>query len=715
MKLKRSIPNFSRFSLFTKLLIVVFMIGFLIRIAGTNPGYPPNHPDEPIIYSTADQLISYFTLDPFFPSYKFQYPGFVIYSVALFDAFMIVINFLIHPISFIVHLGNFHDLILLTIGPSEIKALFWARYISAFYGFLSVVLVYLVGKKLFNKQVGFFAALFLAVNFRHIISSHLALVDASNSMTALLALYFSLLLLENPTLRNYFLAAASVAISFATKLYFVSLAPFVLSHFLLSVKKRKVSFMLKTLFSPTIIASSFSIVIFFLILNPFLPFHIGLALETHRLNNLRYGFGSYTLQISPLWYLYEIGYGKLLSLLFFLGIIIAIMRKSYWINSIYVLFYIIFPTWALIYYSRGGGYIRNFTSIIPFALIFSALGFFHITHYIFKKTLNLSNTTTFLVSFFLAFVVSYSSILNSIILDMSLLKEWNFECVQSKMRTTFHSQDKISKSSSVPSIDTVDPTYIPYGNFYNNKFAYSLSELQDENVNYLVINYDPIQSAFSWWLDLGWGNWGMPVSAFDNSFDGLAIKELSRYQLSGCIKSWQSIDNNFSLIKVPPKIIYTDITLIKSIQATFQIKPQSIPLVPKRQIVSDFIPVNENTIYLVDGIISSDTALPVKQRDGFLRVDFYNKKELTSKRGISASVSSRFFGSGSGIKRQVSAVASKNARYMVVSFQSEDYKVNLFLRDVKVYKVNVFPTETQIRYTNNKEIDDLIIYPNSIL
>ncbi len=100
------INKFWECSPFNLFLVIIFTVGFLVRIVGTNPGYPPNHPDEPIINGTAIQMVLEKELNPFtFGSYRFQYPGLVVYLHAfLYSVFFIpltqLINIILQPFAF---------------------------------------------------------------------------------------------------------------------------------------------------------------------------------------------------------------------------------------------------------------------------------------------------------------------------------------------------------------------------------------------------------------------------------------------------------------------------------------------------------------------------------------------------------------------------------------------------------------------------------------
>lgn len=715
------VPKSFKGNVFSLSVAAVFVLGFIIRIIGIYPGYPPNHPDEPITYLTAIQMVLNKELDPFsFASYKFQYPGLLVYLDAfLFASFFIplsLLNLLFRDPSFIIdNLVRFDQVVLHAVGPGWINAIFWGRYVAAVLGFLSVPLVYFIGRKLFNQYVGLLASLFVAVNFRHNLSSHLSLLDAPNATFALVVLFVSLLLIDKPNKKNYVFIGIALALSFATKLYFYSFFSFMLAHILVATKKRKPNLILKKFFGFNIIISIFSFVTMFIIFNPFLIFHLGVAYETHKFNNLRYALGSNTLMLSPLWFLYEFGYGKILSILFFLGIIITFFSRRYIVSSIFLLLFIIPNAWFLLYYSGGGGYTRNYTTIIPFALLLSAFALFNIVTFLLKKLKVKENSNAGVLCFVIAgLLIVYPQLKLTLELDYWMSKDWNSTCIKEKMTSTIKNGEIISRTPIVPEAEKRQVTYINHTNFYTNKSSYNLKELQEEKVDYFVFNTEPILGAFIWWTGTGARYWGMPIDIFENSFEGLAIKELSRHSFTDCIYPFPYIGENFSMVKIP-KITESELVSLKKINNTFELSPKPPTNISQWLHVSDFIEIKPGEKYIIQGKIHSKDPLDVKLRDGFLRVDFFETKQVGDKRGKIALISSRYYGDSSSKKKEIIAVAPENTRYMRISFQAENYTTNLYLEELEVFLDKRGPSEEEIKISNKKEIDDFIIYPSYIL
>lgn len=95
---------------------------------------------------------------------------------------------------------------------------FTTRIASALFGIAHVVLVYFLGRVLFNKRVGLFSALILATSLQFIVQSRLALVDVPLSFFISLSLLFFYLGYANPHVKKYYLfSACSMAFATLTK------------------------------------------------------------------------------------------------------------------------------------------------------------------------------------------------------------------------------------------------------------------------------------------------------------------------------------------------------------------------------------------------------------------------------------------------------------------------------------------------------------------
>jgi hypothetical protein len=115
--------------------------------------------------------------------------------------------------------------------------LFSLRFISVFYGAFSIILIYLISSKIFDKKVGLISAFLFSVSY-YIIRYSLAEMDVSAIFFLLLAVHFFLIALENK--KFPWLAAVCIGIAALIKtlsLYFVP--AFVVGFFLFSKNEHK--------------------------------------------------------------------------------------------------------------------------------------------------------------------------------------------------------------------------------------------------------------------------------------------------------------------------------------------------------------------------------------------------------------------------------------------------------------------------------------------
>lgn len=158
-----------------KKLILILIIAGLLRFVGINPGHDAYHADEPIVWGSALEMILNNTLDPG----RYDYPPVSIYiNYILFRVFFIPLSWTGFYLERILQLMD--GLVQINTAPLEarrtfytfivgnrgINAMYWGRYATALFGLGNVLLVYLLGRNLFNKKIGLIAALLLAFNFR---------------------------------------------------------------------------------------------------------------------------------------------------------------------------------------------------------------------------------------------------------------------------------------------------------------------------------------------------------------------------------------------------------------------------------------------------------------------------------------------------------------------------------------------------------------------
>lgn len=165
--------------------------------------------------------------------YKVLFPNFPVYTHGLV---LIYINALLYALTFSLSFlfGIFKDLVELRsyLMLNRDILILISRIFSAAAGAASVYLVYVSAKKLFNKKVGLLAALFLAVEFFHIIVSRKAIVWGPMMFFVLAAFCYAIDILRNGRLKSYILAAVFSGLAFGVHLVGgIAIIPPLAAHF----------------------------------------------------------------------------------------------------------------------------------------------------------------------------------------------------------------------------------------------------------------------------------------------------------------------------------------------------------------------------------------------------------------------------------------------------------------------------------------------------
>jgi 4-amino-4-deoxy-L-arabinose transferase-like glycosyltransferase len=178
------------------LLLIVFFAIF-IRFVGISWGLPfPFHPDEWNMAASVSQLSWQEKLNPHFFAYG-QFPLYLTYFSAK------VYNLLPW-----IHLKE------ITVN----EAIFFLRFWSAVAGVLSVILIYLVTRKLLPNNLALWATLIATFTPSLIQNSHFGTTESILTLGFLGIVYSSLLILEKPRFRFYLLAALFLAMALGSKI-----------------------------------------------------------------------------------------------------------------------------------------------------------------------------------------------------------------------------------------------------------------------------------------------------------------------------------------------------------------------------------------------------------------------------------------------------------------------------------------------------------------
>ncbi|MBI2028431.1 MAG: glycosyltransferase family 39 protein [Candidatus Levybacteria bacterium] len=730
-----------------KILFLVLLFAFVIRIVGIFPGHPPNHPDEPMSFGSAIEMLMNNDLNP----RRFDYPAGVpllhfLFFKSIILPHLLFIKSIQNPDIFISSLNPainiYREYSELIFGRNGIILLFWSRFLTAFLGTASVFLVYKIGQKLFNSHVGLISAFFLTFNYRHDLSSHLALSDIPNSFFVLLAFYACVLLLEKNTMRRYLFTGVCVGLSVSMKYQIFALFPFLFVQLIWIFKKKNIG----EFFNKNFILSLTIVPVIFCLLNIYLLLNLETALPVIEYVGKRYGVGQYNhLNYYAIFNLYKWGIGPLPFLSIILGILVLSLRQFK--KSLFLLSYVLVFMYVFLYYSSGGAYVRNFTTVIPLLMIFAGYGFYQLTLSI--KFFNKKKLNVFLIV--LLIFINLEPIKNSIILAKDYSRPWSRDVLDAWV------EENMPEGSNVRNDNLgISSTISKALNVYHWEHAQenSIEELIDARDDFAVLNIAWHQIFFLWsdtrieyseilkYMDI-------PYRKLKDTYYNLALEEFKNYTIFETYKSWQAPEDSYFIIKVPlfpkdrgkrikefnfteniggwkfydfsgsntiEKIVWNDgegSEEVGSLEMTADIYNAEFS-----RLISPFIKIIPGRKYLIEAYVKNGIELKENQRDGFFRIDVFNGSNFNSlsQGGLTTAVSGRIYGPISWKKKRILLKVPENGNYLTISFQRSSLgaQIPYFLDDIVVYEIknipNRFPKIPYVKVT----MPDSTIFPIGI-
>lgn len=190
-------------------ILALFFLALIVRLWGINHGFPfLYHPDEPTVVRTALGL-RFGDLNP----HHFDWPHLQINLAFIVFGLFIKMRAVLR----LLELENFTSGLLPILWDDPTVFYLIGRLMAAFMGALTIVFLYLAGKKLYSKAVGIIAALFLTFNLVHVSESHVATIDVPMVMWLTLSLLFCIYILKEGELRYYLLAGLFAGMATSTK------------------------------------------------------------------------------------------------------------------------------------------------------------------------------------------------------------------------------------------------------------------------------------------------------------------------------------------------------------------------------------------------------------------------------------------------------------------------------------------------------------------
>ena len=206
------------------ILLLILLIAVLVRFVGIDWDLPCAYNVDG--YYVIDQVRLAFEKQDL-TWYDFKYPGLYTYILALGYRIYYFFGSL---------LGTFR-----TPGDvGEIEIWLLGRFITAFFGVGTVLLLYLIGKSMYSRKVGLISSLFLCFTSFHVGLSRQIRPDAPMAFFIMLSFLFVYLIYEEGKLKHYSLAAIFAGFSIATKWTgAVLVLPIFLAHLLGGLKRKK--------------------------------------------------------------------------------------------------------------------------------------------------------------------------------------------------------------------------------------------------------------------------------------------------------------------------------------------------------------------------------------------------------------------------------------------------------------------------------------------
>lgn len=205
-------------------LLLILFLALVLRLVGIQHTFPfIFHPDEPSVIRSA--LAIRFDPNPrhFDWPHLYFYLNFVLYTV------FIKIRALLQLIGVQPFLQSYFPIL----WRDPLVFYFISRVFSATLGAVTLIPLYLTGKRLYNPAAGLSIALVMAFIPLHVWNSHFALIDVPCAFFVAWVCYFSALIYKNKLTKFYLLAGLFVGFAASTKYHgALSAISIVLAHLL---------------------------------------------------------------------------------------------------------------------------------------------------------------------------------------------------------------------------------------------------------------------------------------------------------------------------------------------------------------------------------------------------------------------------------------------------------------------------------------------------
>ena len=254
--------------------------------------------------------------------------------------------------------------------PFLVLARLWVAIMST----ANVLVVYVLGKRLYGTAVGLLSALFLAFEFLHVSESHYARGHVVATFFATLAVYFSARILSDARMRNYVLAGICIGLGTAMQYsVLLTVIPLVVAHWAKLHAERRHAPWREWVLNRSLLMGLDTAAVAFFIVTPYalinFPFYAG-EMKWFLTQAVSHTWVSAEGQPVFLFYLTEHlknGIGLGLEMIALVGVIYAMLRRE---PRDWVL--LAFPIPLFITLAKGENFARYALLLLPFLSIWAA-------------------------------------------------------------------------------------------------------------------------------------------------------------------------------------------------------------------------------------------------------------------------------------------------------------------------------------------------------
>lgn len=614
-------------------------------------------------------------------------------------------------------------------GKNSVNALFWGRYLTAIFGAAVVYLIYKVVLNFFqSKTSGLLAALFVAVNYRLVISSHIGFIDMYNVFFLLTVLWAISSLLREPSWKNYLLVWVLVSMSFLTKYQLYAFFPFFLAHLIISCRYYNQGFkkFLAKFFNRGVVFGGMLALAIVLIAHIHYFEYWERVLEIHEYEAGKYSFGVNMINLHPVSYIYNVGVGVWLSWLSIFGILVGLLKRDFRLPTLLLLSIFPIVVYLYMYYTGGGFFTRNVIVLIPILLMFAALFINFIFNFCIKNNILHVRVAGIIFLITALFFGLKEHVINDKIMvegysqkpTYTKAREWTQKNIKGDVILATYpnnptAKDKRVKVKSLPFLDKV----------------FSYRELRQEGYDYAILDMTDIQGIFVWWMkqspEIALKFWNKPSDLLSQGYIALALREiLWSHSPQSFLTPWQASGLNYVVVKLDKDVNQAFLPTIKYDFEDNKWTPLYYLSEDKNELFTDkvgrnnkealviksrgllpgsvrwqspYFEIKPNYGYKAVGWIKNSSKLTKEIRDGFLRLDFYFQEipaSITS-RPIVSFVTERIYGESEWHQIEVYGIAPKDAKYATIGFQVDNPLVSYYLDSVEIFQTSTIPQESE--------------------